>query len=72
MKTVVTDLSTMLGIFLALAMVGLAVALGGSLKAFADLPSFLIVVFGTFMLTSACYSLEEVLRALGLVAKTMV
>ena len=58
MKTVVTDLSTILGIFLALIMVGVAIALGGSLKAFIDLPSFLIVVFGTFMLTAACYSFD--------------
>ena len=72
MKTVVTDLSTILGIFLALLMVGLAIALGGSIKAFLDIPSVLIVVLGTFMLTAACYSFEEVMRSLRLVAKTMV
>ncbi len=72
MKTVVTDLSTILGIFLALCMLALAIALGGSLKAFVDLPSILIVFFGTFMLTAACYSFDEVMRSLALVAKTMV
>lgn len=72
MKTVVTDLSTILGIFLALVMVGLAIALGGNIKAFVDVPSVLIVILGTFMLTAACYSFDEVMRSLGLVAKTMV
>ena len=72
MNTVVTDLSTILGIFLALLMVGVAIAMGGQISAFADLPSMMIVVMGTFMLTSACYSFEEVMRSLGLVAKTMV
>lgn len=72
MKTVVTDLSTILGIFLALVMVGLAIAIGGNIKAFVDVPSVLIVILGTFMLTAACYSFDEVLRSLGLVAKTMV
>lgn len=72
MNTTVTDLSTILGIFLAILMVGVAVALGGNLAGFVDLPSVLIVVLGTFMLTSACYSFEEVTHSLALVAKTMV
>ncbi len=72
MNTVVTDLSTIFGIFLALLMVGIAVTIGGSAKAFMDLPAVLIVIFGTFMLTAACYSFDEVLRSLALVAKTMV
>ena len=72
MKTIVTDLSTIFGIGLALAMVAAAVSLGGNLRAFLDFPSMLIVVLGTFMLSSACYSFEEVLRSLGLVAKTMI
>lgn len=72
MKTVVTDLSTVLGIFLALLLVGIAIALGGNLKAFVDVPSILIVLLGTFMLTAACYSFDEVTRSMALVAKTMV
>lgn len=72
MNNTVTDLSTILGIFLAILMVGVAIALGGSLRAFVDLPSVMIVVFGTLMLTSACYSFDEVTHALSLVAKTMV
>lgn len=72
MKTVVTDLSTIFGIVLALVMVGAAIAMGGNISAFMDVPSVLIVLLGTFMLTAACYSFDEVLRSLGLVAKTMV
>lgn len=47
----------------ALALVALAIGLGGSPTAFVDLPSFLLVVGGTFAVTCVSYSTAEVMRA---------
>ena len=66
-----TDLSTILGIILALSFVGLAIFIGGNSKGFIDLPSFLIVILGTYALTIASFSLAETMKAQLLVGKTM-
>lgn len=47
----------------ALALVAIAIGLGGSPTAFLDLPSFLLVVGGTFAVTCVSYSTGEVMRA---------
>lgn len=57
------DLATVLGLLAALTLIALALALGGSAASFLDLPSALIVIGGTFAVTSISFSAEEVARA---------
>lgn len=57
------DLATLLGLASALALIAMALALGGSAGTFLDLPSALIVLGGTFAVTTISFSLEEVARA---------
>lgn len=58
------EFSTFLSIILALLLIFLAIFLSnGKITHFIDLPSILIVVFGTFLTTTACFSLKEVLIA---------
>lgn len=45
------DLATLFGLFLALALIVLALVLGGQYRIFFDLPSFAIVIGGTFAIT---------------------
>jgi len=54
------DLATIVGIGGALALIGLAMVLGGSPGSFLDLPAILIVVLGTLAVTLASFSFEEV------------
>jgi chemotaxis protein MotA len=67
----ITDLSTLIGISVALSLVALAIYLGGNVKAFVDIPSVLIVIGGTFMLTTASFTLPEIMHSQGLVFKTI-
>jgi len=66
-----TDLSTFIGIILACGLIGAAIWMGGSPKSFIDYPSVLIVIGGTFAVTTACFSFKEVFKAFGLVFKTI-
>ncbi len=72
MQRKVSDLSTLVGIIAALAMMGMAMHVGGSDKAaFIDLPSLLIVVGGTFSLTIACFSWSDFRHALASTIRTI-
>lgn len=53
------DPATLLGLLGALALVAAALMLGGAPRAFIDLPSVLIVLGGTFMLTLASFTLTD-------------
>ena len=66
-----TDISTLLGIGLATLLTVAAIVYGGDIKSFFDLPSVMIVVGGTLATTTACYSLPEMLRAQGIVLRTI-
>ncbi len=65
------DFSTVFGIMVAFGLIGAAIYLGPSPESFIDIPSVLIVVCGTLAVTAACFSFREVLRALGLIFKTI-
>lgn len=71
MKTQVSDPSTFLGILATFGFVGAAMYLGGNLKAFVDVPSILIVGFGTLALTVACFSFSDVYKALSTTIRTV-
>jgi chemotaxis protein MotA len=67
------DLSTLLGILLAFALILIAVLLdqNARLSSFFDPGSMLIVLGGTLAVTAACFSLGEMFRALLLIGKTI-
>jgi chemotaxis protein MotA len=68
----VFDPSTLLGIMVAMILILWAISSGGDgIKQFLDLPSFLIVIVGTFFLTTASFSLRDVLKTYILVARTI-
>ncbi len=57
------DYATLLGVAGSFAMIGLAMALGGRATSFVNLPGLLIVLGGTFLVTTISFTLPEVLRA---------
>jgi chemotaxis protein MotA len=56
------DFATLIGVFGGFAMIGTAMVLGGSAASFFNLPGMLIVLGGTFLVTTISFTLEEVLR----------
>ncbi len=59
------DLGTLVGLIGAIAMVVMAMILGGSIITFIDVPSILIVVVGTHFVVMMTYSLNEFVAAAG-------
>jgi chemotaxis protein MotA len=65
------DAATLVGVSSGLGLVFLAMLMGGAPTAFFDVPSLLIVVGGTFGVTTACFSLEDMGRAHAVAAKAI-
>lgn len=65
------DLATLIGMLLGFGLVVFAILLGGSLGAFIDIPSVLIVVAGTFSITTVSFTLKEVIKGQGILLKTV-
>jgi len=65
------DMATVLGLAGALALIGVAIVLGGNWLAFVDVPSILMVVFGTFAITTVSFSFSEVMQAQPLMLRTL-
>lgn len=65
------DLATVLGMIIGFALVIGAIMVGGSIGAFVDIPSVLIVVFGTFAITTVCFTLKEIIKGQGLWIKSV-
>jgi len=66
------DLATLLGVTGAFVVIATAMVLGGSPDSFVDLPALLIVIFGTFLVTTVSYSLGEVARAQQIMVRAVV
>ena len=58
------DLATIIGTILAFSLVIMAIVIGGTLDAFINLPSFLIVVGGTIGATAINYPLKDILKVI--------
>ncbi|CAD7783413.1 MAG: hypothetical protein KCCBMMGE_01850 [Candidatus Methanoperedenaceae archaeon GB37] len=58
------DLATIIGTILAFSLVIMAIIMGGTLDAFINLPSLLIVVGGTIGATAINYPLKDILRVI--------
>ena len=65
------DSSTVSGILIAFSLVITAIFIGGNPQGFVDWRSILIVVFGTFAVTAACFSFSEVLSAISAIVHTI-
>lgn len=65
------DLVTVIGLVCGFGLIGAAIALGGSPESFFNPPSVLIVIGGTFAVTTACFSLREMGRTFRVIGKTM-
>lgn len=61
------DFTTIFGILIALIIIFAAINISGSIRAFIDYPSLMIVVGGTFSVTSACFSFREILSSHGII-----
>ena len=66
------DFATLIGVAGAFVMIATAMYLGGSPGAFIDVPALVIVVGGSFLVTSISFSAGEVLRAQGVMMKSVI
>lgn len=66
------DFATLLGVGGAFAMIAAAMVLSGQAAAFLDVPSILIVVVGTFLVTTVSFSLGEIAAAQGLMVRAAI
>ncbi len=65
------DLATVVGLVCGFGMITAAIILGGSPESFINPPSILIVLGGTFAITTACFSMNEMRRTFKTVSKAM-
>ncbi len=68
---VVLDLATLIGFLAVFALIIAATVLGGSPGSFINLPSMLIVLGGTFAVTTICFTWPEVLQAKRMLIKAL-
>ena len=66
------DLATLLGTLGAFAMIGAAMVLGGSPESFFNLPSVLLVIAGSFMVTTISFTMTEILQAQRVMLRAMI
>ena len=66
------DVATLFGVCGAFLVIGLAMVLGGSPGSFVDVPAILIVVGGTFLVTTVSFTLAEVARAQRVMLRAVV
>tara|TARA_Y100000780_G_scaffold231177_1_gene255666 strand:+ start:182777 stop:183547 length:771 start_codon:yes stop_codon:yes gene_type:complete len=66
------DLATIFGLLIGFVFVAIAIALGGDVAGFINPPSILIVIGGTFAITTVSFTIPEIMRAQGIVARMLV
>ena len=66
------DFATLLGVGGAFAMIAGAMMLSGQAASFLDIPSILIVIAGTFLVTTVSFSLNEIGQAQGLMFRAAI
>jgi len=67
----VLERSTVFGLAGALGLIVLAIVLGGTGPAFLDIPSILMVILGTFAITSVSYSVRELRLSMPLIGQIL-
>ena len=63
------DFATLLGAVGAFSVIALAMLLGGQPLSFVDLPALLIVLAGSFLVTTISFTWDEVVQAQGLMVR---
>lgn len=66
-----TDFATVLGMIFAIGMVVGAMYLGGSITTFVDVRSILMVLGGTFAITTTCFSFHDMAQLPGIIGNTI-
>jgi len=66
------DMATGFGLVFTLGLIGAALFMSGSMVSFYDLPSVLMVFFGTFAITAVSYSGDELKKGLGIFKSSLV
>ena len=66
------DLATVFGLIIGFTFVAVAIFLGGETAGFINPPSLLIVLGGTFAITTVSFNIPEVIRAQGIIARMLV
>ena len=72
LRRVRIDPATVVGFVSGFGLLIIAMSAGGSLAAYFDLPALLIVIGGTFGVTTICFSIEDMARAQKVAAKAIV
>lgn len=65
------DAATLVGLVCGFGLIGGAILLGGQPASFVNLPGLMIVVGGTFAVTTMCFSVPEVTRTVRILSKTV-
>lgn len=65
------DLATIFGLLIGFVFIATAIMLGGDVAGFINPPSLLIVIGGTFAITTVSFTIPEVIRAQGVVARML-
>ena len=66
------DIATLIGVSGAFLVIGAAMVLGGSPGSFVDLPAILIVIGGTFLVTTVSFSMDEVIHSQRVMLRAVV
>ncbi len=66
------DSATLLGFASGFGLVAVAMTVGGSPLSFFDLPAFLIVIGGTFGVTTICFPMQDLIQAPKVIGKALV
>ncbi|NQV47732.1 MAG: MotA/TolQ/ExbB proton channel family protein [Rhodospirillaceae bacterium] len=64
------DLATIVGLLCGFGLILTAIIMGGDALSFINPPSILIVVGGTFAVTTMCFTINEMIRTGGVIGKT--
>ncbi|MEC9291603.1 MAG: MotA/TolQ/ExbB proton channel family protein [Pseudomonadota bacterium] len=65
------DIATLIGLIVGFGLVLAAIMMGGPIGPFINVPSILIVIAGTFGIVTVCYKLPDIIKAQGLLFKTL-
>ena len=65
------DFATIFGLIIGFAFVAMAIIIGGEAAGFVNPPSVLIVIGGTFAITTVSFSIPEIIRAQSVIVKTL-
>lgn len=65
------DLATIFGLLIGFIFIATAIMLGGDVAGFINPPSILIVLGGTFAITTVSFTIPEIMRAQGIIARML-